>query len=149
MFARTSVAALGVSRTRVLAPPTQRIVCGARSYLTSVGALDKNSQNVGTGLVGKASWGDVIKLQVKVEDGVIRDAECKTLGCGFTNASCSLAAEMIIGKPIDEAETISNWDISTHLKLPNKKIHCSVLAEAAIQGAIKDYKAKQTTAKAE
>merc|ERR1719188_2110408 len=78
----------------------------------NVGSLNKNDSNVGTALVGKASCGDVIKLQVKVEDGIIKDAKFKTFGCGSAIASSSLATEMIIGKPVDEAETISNSDIS-------------------------------------
>merc|ERR1719203_1055460 len=99
--------------------------------------------DVGTALVGKASCGDVIKLQVKVEDGIIRDAKFKTFGCGSAIASSSLATEMIIGKPVDEASQLKNTDISSHLKLPPVKIHCSVLAEEAIQAAIADYKQKQ------
>mmetsp|Transcript_96815 Transcript_96815/g.172260 ORF Transcript_96815/g.172260 Transcript_96815/m.172260 type:complete len:154 (+) Transcript_96815:66-527(+) len=110
----------------------------------NVGALDKKDQRVGTALVGKASCGDVIKLQVKVsEDGVIEDAKFKTFGCGSAIASSSLATEMIIGQKIDEAAKIQNTDISAHLKLPPVKIHCSVLAEEAIQAAIADYQQKQ------
>merc|ERR1711970_933429 len=100
----------------------------------NVGSLDKTKSNVGTGLVGKASCGDVIKLQVEVgDDGVITDAKFKTFGCGSAIASSSLATEMIIGKPIDEAERLKNTDISSYLKLPPVKIHCSVLAEEAIR----------------
>merc|ERR1719251_790195 len=95
----------------------------------NVGSLNKNDVDVGTALVGKASCGDVIKLQVKVEEGVIKDAKFKTFGCGSAIASSSLATEMIIGKPVDEAEKLKNTDISSHLKLPPVKIHCSVLAE--------------------
>eukprot|EP00747_Dinoflagellata_sp_TGD_P165185 gnl/TRDRNA2_/TRDRNA2_186137_c0_seq1.p1 gnl/TRDRNA2_/TRDRNA2_186137_c0~~gnl/TRDRNA2_/TRDRNA2_186137_c0_seq1.p1 ORF type:complete len:154 (+),score=46.63 gnl/TRDRNA2_/TRDRNA2_186137_c0_seq1:81-542(+) len=109
----------------------------------NVGSLDKNNANVGTALVGKASCGDVIKLQVEIEDGVIKDAKFKTFGCGSAIASSSLATEMIIGKPVDEASSISNSDISSHLKLPPVKIHCSVLAEEAIKTAIDDYKRKR------
>merc|ERR1719330_111913 len=112
----------------------------------NVGSLDKNEHGVGTALVGKAACGDVIKLQVKVEDGVIKDAKFKTFGCGSAIASSSLATEMIIGRPIDEATQISNSDISSHLKLPPVKIHCSVLAEEAIQAAIADYKTKSAKA---
>eukprot|EP00747_Dinoflagellata_sp_TGD_P193418 gnl/TRDRNA2_/TRDRNA2_59555_c0_seq1.p1 gnl/TRDRNA2_/TRDRNA2_59555_c0~~gnl/TRDRNA2_/TRDRNA2_59555_c0_seq1.p1 ORF type:complete len:153 (-),score=43.04 gnl/TRDRNA2_/TRDRNA2_59555_c0_seq1:203-661(-) len=111
----------------------------------NVGSLDKNSSNIGTALVGKASCGDVIKLQVQVEDGIITDAKFKTFGCGSAIASSSLATEMIIGKPVDEATQISNSDISSHLKLPPVKIHCSVLAEEAIKTAIEDYKNKNGT----
>eukprot|EP00933_Yihiella_yeosuensis_P068770 TRINITY_DN7474_c0_g1_i1.p1 TRINITY_DN7474_c0_g1~~TRINITY_DN7474_c0_g1_i1.p1 ORF type:complete len:161 (-),score=44.10 TRINITY_DN7474_c0_g1_i1:134-616(-) len=112
----------------------------------NVGSLDKKDVSVGSALVGKASCGDVIKLQVKVEDGVIQDAKFKTFGCGSAIASSSLATEMIIGMPIDEAAKLKNTDISSHLKLPPVKIHCSVLAEEAIQAAIGDYKAKQAAA---
>eukprot|EP00408_Alexandrium_pacificum_P065231 CAMPEP_0171164518 /NCGR_PEP_ID=MMETSP0790-20130122/5709_1 /TAXON_ID=2925 /ORGANISM="Alexandrium catenella, Strain OF101" /LENGTH=160 /DNA_ID=CAMNT_0011629275 /DNA_START=45 /DNA_END=527 /DNA_ORIENTATION=+ len=109
----------------------------------NVGSLDKNEAGVGTALVGKASCGDVIKLQVKVEDGIISDAKFKTFGCGSAIASSSLATEMIIGKAVDDAAQLKNTDISAHLKLPPVKIHCSVLAEEAIQAAIADYKKKQ------
>mmetsp|Transcript_11806 Transcript_11806/g.19386 ORF Transcript_11806/g.19386 Transcript_11806/m.19386 type:complete len:156 (+) Transcript_11806:81-548(+) len=113
----------------------------------NVGALNKDAKNVGTALVGKASCGDVIKLQVEVgDDGVIKDAKFKTFGCGSAIASSSLATEWIVGKSIDDATSISNKDISAHLKLPPVKIHCSVLAEEAIKTAIEDYKQKQTTA---
>mmetsp|Transcript_93048 Transcript_93048/g.161745 ORF Transcript_93048/g.161745 Transcript_93048/m.161745 type:complete len:168 (-) Transcript_93048:115-618(-) len=109
----------------------------------NVGSLDKKKSNVGTALVGKASCGDVIKLQVEVtDDGIIKDAKFKTFGCGSAIASSSLATEMIIGKPIEEAERMKNTDISSHLKLPPVKIHCSVLAEEAIKTAIDDYKRK-------
>merc|ERR1719272_778433 len=112
----------------------------------NVGVLDKNNKNVGTALVGKASCGDVIKLQVEVENGVVKDAKFKTFGCGSAIASSSLATEMIIGKPIDEAEQLTNTDISGLLKLPPVKIHCSVLAEEAIKAAVDDWKMKQATA---
>jgi len=110
----------------------------------NVGSLPKGDSNVGTALVGKASCGDVIKLQVKVgKDGVIEDAKFKTFGCGSAIASSSLATEMVIGKSVDDAAQLKNSDISSHLKLPPVKIHCSVLAEEAIQAAIADYKQKQ------
>ncbi|CAJ1336741.1 unnamed protein product [Effrenium voratum] len=116
----------------------------------NVGSLDKEDKNVGSALVGKASCGDVIKLQVKVgKDGVIQDAKFKTFGCGSAIASSSYATEMIIGQNIDEASKITNSDISSHLKLPPVKIHCSVLAEEAIQAAIEDYKGKQSQSAAE
>lgn len=108
----------------------------------NVGSLDKNDTGVGSALVGKASCGDVIKLQVKVEKGVITDAKFKTFGCGSAIASSSLVTEMVIGKPIEEAEKIRNTDISAYLNLPPVKIHCSVLAEEAVQAAIADYKSK-------
>ncbi|CAK8987622.1 unnamed protein product [Durusdinium trenchii] len=111
----------------------------------NVGSLDKEDSNVGSALVGKASCGDVIKLQVKVsKDGVIEDAKFKTFGCGSAIASSSYATEMIIGQKVEEASKIKNTDISSHLKLPPVKIHCSVLAEEAIQAAIADYKEKQS-----
>jgi len=110
----------------------------------NVGKLDTKDSAVGTALVGKASCGDVIKLQVRVEDNVIKDAKFKTFGCGSAIASSSLATEMIIGKNVNEAEQLKNTDISSHLKLPPVKIHCSVLAEEAIQAAIADYRMKNS-----
>jgi len=115
----------------------------------NVGSLNKQDADVGTALVGKASCGDVIKLQVKVADGVVTDAKFKTFGCGSAIASSSLATEMIIGKHLDDAEKLRNTDISSHLKLPPVKIHCSVLAEEAIQAAIADYKRKQAATPSE
>jgi nitrogen fixation NifU-like protein len=112
----------------------------------NVGGMDKKAPSVGTAFVGKASCGDVIKLQVDVKDGIITDAKFKTFGCGSAIASSSLATEMIIGRPIEEADKIKNSDISSHLKLPPVKIHCSVLAEEAIKAAIDDYKKKQAHA---
>jgi len=117
----------------------------------NVGKLDAKKKTVGTALVGKASCGDVIKLQINVEDGKITDAKFKTFGCGSAIASSSYATERIIGTDLSEAEKLRNTDISSHLNLPPVKIHCSVLAEEAIQAAIKDYKDKnapegQTTA---
>merc|ERR1712032_1161758 len=99
---------------------------------------DKNDPNVGTALVGKAACGDVIKLQVKIEDGVIEDAKFKTFGCGSAIASSSLATELIKGKSVEEAMGFKNTDISHHLKLPPVKIHCSLLAEEAIHAAVTD-----------
>ena len=111
----------------------------------NVGTLDKNNVNVGTALVGKASCGDVIKLQVKVgSDGIIEDAKFKTFGCGSAIASASLATDIIIGSHINTAINITNNDISSLLKLPPVKIHCSVLVEEAIKAAIADYRKKQT-----
>jgi Fe-S cluster assembly scaffold IscU len=115
----------------------------------NIGSLDKNSENVGTGLVGAPACGDVMKLQIKVgADGLIEDAKFKTFGCGSAIASSSLVTEWVKGKTIDEAETIKNTDIAKHLALPPVKIHCSVLAEDAIKAAIADYRAK-TAKKAE
>ena len=109
----------------------------------NIGSLDKNSEDVGTGLVGAPACGDVMKLQIKVgADGLIEDAKFKTFGCGSAIASTSLVTEWVKGKTIDEAETIKNTDIAKHLALPPVKIHCSVLAEDAIKAAIADYRAK-------
>ena len=109
----------------------------------NIGSLDKNSEDVGTGLVGAPACGDVMKLQIKVgPDGLIEDAKFKTFGCGSAIASSSLVTEWVKGKTIDEAETIKNTDIAKHLALPPVKIHCSVLAEDAIKAAIADYRAK-------
>ena len=109
----------------------------------NIGALDKNSEDVGTGLVGAPACGDVMKLQIKVgPDGLIEDAKFKTFGCGSAIASSSLVTEWVKGKTVDEAETIRNTDIAKHLALPPVKIHCSVLAEDAIKAAIADYRAK-------
>ena len=114
----------------------------------NIGSLDKNSEDVGTGLVGAPACGDVMKLQIKVgADGLIEDAKFKTFGCGSAIASSSLVTEWVKGKTIDEAETIKNTEIAQHLALPPVKIHCSVLAEDAIKAAIADYRAK--TKKAE
>ena len=111
----------------------------------NIGSLDKNSEDVGTGLVGAPACGDVMKLQIKVSpEGLIEDAKFKTFGCGSAIASSSLVTEWVKGKTIDEAETIKNTDIAKHLALPPVKIHCSVLAEDAIKAAIADYRAKAT-----
>lgn len=110
----------------------------------NVGTLDKEEKNVGTGLVGAPECGDVMRLQIQVneETGIIEDAKFKTFGCGSAIASSSLATEWLKGKSIDEALEIDNMDIVEELALPPVKIHCSVLAEDAIKGAIEDYKAK-------
>lgn len=109
----------------------------------NVGTLDKSAKNVGTGLVGAPECGDVMRLQIQVDDaGVIEDAKFKTFGCGSAIASSSLATEWLKGKSIDEALAIDNMDIVEELALPPVKIHCSVLAEDAIKDAIKDYKDK-------
>ena len=108
----------------------------------NVGSLDKQSDNVGTGIVGAPECGDVMKLQIQVEGDRIVDAKFKTFGCGSAIASSSLVTEWVKGKTIDEAETIKNTDIARHLALPPVKIHCSVLAEDAIKAAIADYRAK-------
>jgi len=111
----------------------------------NVGSLDKSSPRVGTGIVGAPECGDVMKLQVRVNEttGVIEEAKFKTFGCGSAIASSSLATEWLKGKTVDEALDIKNTDIVNELSLPPVKIHCSVLAEDAIKAAIKDYKTKQ------
>ena len=109
----------------------------------NVGTLDKRQKNVGTGLVGAPECGDVMRLQIQVDDsGVITDAKFKTFGCGSAIASSSLATEWLKGKSVDEALKIDNMDIVEELNLPPVKIHCSVLAEDAIKSAINDYRAK-------
>jgi|TARA_B110000438_G_scaffold289340_1_gene323814 Fe-S cluster assembly scaffold IscU len=109
----------------------------------NVGSLDKESSNVGTGVVGAPECGDVMKLQVQIEEGVITDAKFKTFGCGSAIASSSLATEWLKGKTVEEATAIRNVDIVEELALPPVKIHCSVLAEDAIKQAISDYENKQ------
>ena len=108
----------------------------------NIGSLDSRSTDVGTGLVGAPECGDVMKLQIKVDQDQIVDAKFKTFGCGSAIASSSLATEWIKGRSIDEASTISNTEIVEELSLPPVKIHCSVLAEDAIKSAINDYKSK-------
>jgi nitrogen fixation NifU-like protein len=115
----------------------------------NVGTLDKSDPNVGTGLVGAPACGDVMRLQIRVNDqGVIEDARFKTFGCGSAIASSSLATEWIKGKTVEEAETIKNSQIVEELSLPPVKIHCSVLAEDAIKSAISDYRKKQVERRA-
>jgi nitrogen fixation NifU-like protein len=109
----------------------------------NVGTLDKNDPNVGTGMVGAPACGDVMKLQIEVNNGIITDAKFKTYGCGSAIASSSLVTEMLKGMTIDQAFTIKNSAIAEELALPPVKIHCSVLAEDAIKSAIADYKSKQ------
>ncbi len=108
----------------------------------NVGTLDKSKINVGTGLVGAPECGDVMRLQIEIEDGVIKDAKFKTFGCGSAIASSSLATEWLKGKTIDQAVNIDNMDIVEELNLPPVKIHCSVLAEDAVKAAINDYRLK-------
>ena len=111
----------------------------------NVGSLDKDADDVGTGLVGAPECGDVMKLQIKVDDETqkITDARFKTFGCGSAIAASSLATEWVRGKSIDDAQKVSNVEIVDELSLPPVKIHCSVLAEDAIKSAIADYKQKQ------
>ncbi|MBN8827201.1 MAG: Fe-S cluster assembly scaffold IscU [Sphingobacteriia bacterium] len=112
----------------------------------NVGSLDKNDQTVGTGLVGAPSCGDVMKLQIKVnEQGLIEEAKFKTFGCASAIASSSLATEWIRGKTLEEAQQIKNSDIAKELSLPPVKIHCSILAEDAIKAAIQDFKNKKSS----
>jgi nitrogen fixation NifU-like protein len=111
----------------------------------NVGSFKKNDDGVGTGLVGAPECGDVMKLQIKVENDQIVDAKFKTFGCGSAIASSSLATEWVKGKSIDEAMSIQNTEIVEELSLPPVKIHCSVLAEDAIKAAIKDYKQRNTS----
>ena len=112
----------------------------------NVGSLDSSDNSIGTGLVGAPECGDVMKLQIQVNDnGTIVDAKFKTFGCGSAIAASSLATEWVKGKTIDEANTIQNTEIVEELSLPTVKIHCSVLAEDAIKAAIKDYQSKQVT----
>ena len=111
----------------------------------NIGTLDKDSKSVGTGLVGAPECGDVMRLQIEVDDatGIIKDAKFKTFGCGSAIASSSLATEWLKGKSVDQAIEIDNMDIVEELALPPVKIHCSVLAEDAIKTAINDYRVKQ------
>jgi len=109
----------------------------------NVGSLDKNSEDVGTGLVGAPACGDVMKLQIKVEGGIITDAKFKTFGCGSAIASSSLVTEWVKGMSVDKALELKNSQIAEELNLPPVKIHCSVLAEDAIKAAIADYKKKR------
>ena len=112
----------------------------------NVGSFDKSDPAVGTGIVGAPECGDVMKLQLKInEQGVIEDAKFKTFGCGSAIASSSLATEMVKGKTLDEAMQIKNTQIVEELALPPVKIHCSVLAEDAIKAAIQDFQAKRAT----
>ena len=108
----------------------------------NVGSLDKNNPTVGTGMVGAPACGDVMKLQIKVEDGIITDAKFKTYGCGSAIASSSLVTEWIKGKTLEQAGSIKNTQIAEELALPPVKIHCSILAEDAIKAAIADYEMK-------
>jgi len=109
----------------------------------NVGSFDKSDEDVGTGMVGAPACGDVMKLQIKVdENGIIRDARFKTYGCGSAIASSSLVTEMVKGMHLDDANNIRNSQIAEELALPPVKIHCSILAEDAIRAAIADYKSK-------
>ena len=108
----------------------------------NAGSFPKDEENIGTGMVGAPACGDLMKLQIKVENGIITDARFKTYGCGSAIASSSLVTEWVKGKTLDQAATIKNSAIAEELALPPVKIHCSILAEDAITAAIKDYKEK-------
>jgi len=108
----------------------------------NVGTLDKSKPNVGTGLVGAPECGDVMRLQLEINDGIITDAKFKTFGCGSAIAASSLATEWLKGKSLDEAAKLDNMDLVEELNLPPVKIHCSVLAQDAVQSAINDYRTK-------
>ena len=109
----------------------------------NVGAFDKNAEDIGTGMVGAPACGDVMKLQIKVnEEGIIEDAKFKTYGCGSAIASSSLVTEWVKGKTLDQAMALKNTEIAEELALPPVKIHCSILAEDAIKAAVADYKQK-------
>ena len=110
----------------------------------NVGKMDTTDPNVGTGTVGAPACGDVMRLQIKVEDGIITDAKFKTYGCGSAIASSSLVTEWVKGKSLEQAGEIKNSEIAQELALPPVKIHCSILAEDAIKAAIDDYRKKQT-----
>ena len=114
----------------------------------NMGAMDKSDPSVGTGLVGAPACGDVMKLQLKIsDDGIIEDAKFKTFGCGSAIASSSVASEWVKGRNIGDESIITNKEIAAHLNLPPVKLHCSMLAEDAINAAIADYKAKQESKK--
>ncbi len=108
----------------------------------NVGSLDQNDVAVGTGMVGAPACGDVMKLQIRVTNGIITDARFKTYGCGSAIASSSLVTEWVKGKTLDQASSITNSDIASELALPPVKIHCSILAEDAIKAAIENYRSK-------
>lgn len=111
----------------------------------NVGKMDANDSSVGTGVVGAPACGDVMRLQIKVEDGIITDAKFKTYGCGSAIASSSLVTEWVKGKTLDQAGEIKNSEIAEELALPPVKIHCSILAEDAIKAAVNDYRNKHSS----
>ena len=108
----------------------------------NVGSFDKNDDSIGTGMVGAPACGDVMKLQIKVVDGIIQDAKFKTYGCGSAIASSSLVTEWVKGRTLEQAASIKNSEIATELALPPVKIHCSILAEDAIKAAVADYRSR-------
>ena len=113
----------------------------------NVGSFEKNDPTIGTGMVGAPACGDVMKLQIRVEDGIITDAKFKTYGCGSAIASSSLVTEWVKGKTLDEAQQIKNSEIAEELALPPVKIHCSILAEDAIKAAVDDYRNRHSIQK--
>ncbi|XP_076906353.1 iron-sulfur cluster assembly protein 1-like [Bidens hawaiensis] len=143
------VLGLGLPTTRLSGPSASRLyhenVVEHYNNPRNVGAFDKNDPTVGTGLVGAPACGDVMKLQIKVDEktGKITDACFKTFGCGSAIASSSVATEWVKGKQMEEVLTIKNTEIAKHLSLPPVKLHCSMLAEDAIKAAVKDYETKR------
>ena len=130
----------------ILCPPPLSVSPSLLARPPVPGSLDKKDKNVGTGLVGAPACGDVMKLQIQVDDdGRVVEAKFKTFGCGSAIASSSVATEWVKGRTVDECLSIKNTDIAAHLKLPPVKLHCSMLAEDAIKAALKDYKSKQST----
>mmetsp|Transcript_10130 Transcript_10130/g.25666 ORF Transcript_10130/g.25666 Transcript_10130/m.25666 type:complete len:164 (-) Transcript_10130:641-1132(-) len=153
MLARVAASARAAGAARAARPAAFQLVRANTKYTEAllnhyenprnVGSLDKNKRTVGTGLVGAPACGDVMKLQIEVDDqGRIVESKFKTFGCGSAIASSSVATEWVKGKTIEECLTIKNSDIAKHLKLPPVKLHCSMLAEDAIKAAIKDYQTK-------
>lgn len=137
----TSLIGIGIRR---IYNGLQRKVIDHYENPRNVGSFDNNDENVGSGMVGAPACGDVMKLQIKVNDeGIIEDARFKTYGCGSAIASSSPVTEWVKGKSLDEAQAIKNTDIAEELELPPVKIHCSILAEDAIKAAIADYKSKR------
>ena len=143
-FARLRSSSLSAIRTTQPVAGYHEKVIDHYENPRNVGSLDKNDSNVGTGLVGAPACGDVMKLQIRVdEEGKIVDAKFKTFGCGSAIASSSLATEWIKGRTVNEAMQIKNTDIAKELCLPPVKLHCSMLAEDAIKAALQDYKTKK------
>ncbi|KNC86602.1 iron-sulfur cluster assembly enzyme ISCU, mitochondrial [Sphaeroforma arctica JP610] len=143
MIRATNVSAVGSAINRLATARYHDSVIDHYEKPRNVGSMDKKALNVGTGLVGAPACGDVMKLQILVDDdGNIKDAKFKTFGCGSAIASSSLATEMIKGMSLETAGAVKNADIAKELRLPPVKIHCSLLAEDAVKAAIKDYKQK-------
>jgi len=144
LFGRVRSSSLSAIRTQQPCAGYHEKVIDHYENPRNVGSLDKNDENVGTGLVGAPACGDVMKLQIKVDDdGKIVEAKFKTFGCGSAIASSSLATEWIKGRTVTEAMEIKNTDIAKELCLPPVKLHCSMLAEDAIKAALQDYKTKK------